>query len=111
MRIREFQIHIWNIYKEHDSRRGVENTLKWFLSEVYEFTKAVEKGDLNSIREEAADVLAWLSSVLNLLGIDLEGAALDRYGRGCPKCNSIPCKCNYRDKPGKDVECITKNQL
>jgi len=111
MRIKEFQIHIWNIYREHDSRRGVENTLKWFLSEVYEFTKAIEKRDLKSIKEEAADVLAWLSSVLNLLDIDLEEAALSRYGGGCPKCNSIPCKCSYRDKPDKEVECITRDLL
>ena len=103
MRIREFQKHIWEIYKDHDSRRGVYNTLKWLITEVYEFSEAVNKGDRRAIEEEAADVLAWLASVLNLLNIDLEKVSLERYGEGCPKCRSIPCKCSYREEPDEEI--------
>ena len=103
MEIRQFQEHIKKMYFHHDSKRGVENTLKWFLSEVYELTEAVNKGSKKDIMIEAADVVAWLVSLLSLLDIDLEEAVINRYGSGCPKCHSIPCRCEYRDKPNKIV--------
>jgi len=109
MKIREFQEHIRKIYYKHDYRRGVKKTLEWFITEVYEFVEAVEKGDKRDISLEAADVIAWLSSVLTLLNIDLEEAAFERYGKGCPKCNSIPCRCTYREEPNKKIICKESN--
>ena len=41
---------------------------------------------------EFADVLAWLASLANQVGIDL-ATAVERYADGCPKCGSIPCTC------------------
>ncbi|MDQ3991140.1 MAG: pyrophosphohydrolase, partial [Actinomycetota bacterium] len=37
---------------------------------------------------------AWLTSLANLLGVDLEAAAA-RYMDGCPKCGEIPCVCAF----------------
>jgi len=98
MKIGEFQLHIWKIYMHHDSRRGVEKTFNWLKREVEELGRAIEKGDTDNIKEEVADVLAWLSSVATLLNVNLEEAALSRYGNGCPKCGNIPCTCPYRER-------------
>ena len=43
---------------------------------------------------EFGDVLAWLGSLANLAGVDLEEAAA-RYANGCPKCGAIPCGCAF----------------
>jgi NTP pyrophosphatase (non-canonical NTP hydrolase) len=43
--------------------------------------------------EEFADVLAWLSTLATLLKVDLEEAALAKYGKGCPRCDTLPCAC------------------
>jgi len=99
LEIREFQKLIWRIYNHHDSRRGVFKTFEWLKSEVAELENAIKHGDLNEVKSELADVLAWLSSVASLLGVDLEDAAVGKYGNGCPKCHSIPCKCKYRENP------------
>ncbi len=108
MDIRTFQNIIRETYSHHDERRGLDKTLEWFLTEVYEFIEAVNgEGDVES---EAADVFAWLVSVLNLLGIDLEEAVRRRYGGGCPKCGSKPCSCGYRDEPNKKVLVVVRTQ-
>jgi len=53
----------------------------------------VRKRAKQEIFEEAADVLAWLSTICSLSGVDLEEAALAKYGKGCPRCAAIPCSC------------------
>jgi len=42
--------------------------------------------------EELADVLAWLASLANQLGLSMS-EAVDRYAAGCPKCATTPCTC------------------
>jgi len=106
MRLNEYQKLIWNTYRHHDTKRGLENTFKWFLSEIYELKEAIEASDTNQVRYEIADVLAWLLSVANLLDVNLEKEFDVRYGAGCPKCGYIPCKCPYREKPDKEIKCI-----
>ena len=98
MRISEFQRHIWQIYRHHDSRRGLWKTYLWLKREVEELGEAITRSDIKNAKEEIADVLAWLSSVATLLKINVEDAALERYGNGCPKCGCIPCTCQYREK-------------
>ena len=41
---------------------------------------------------ELGDVLAWLASLANQLGIDFD-EAVGRYVDGCPKCGAMPCAC------------------
>jgi len=43
-------------------------------------------------QHEIGDVLAWLTSVANLVGVDVEAAAR-RYADDCPKCGTAPCAC------------------
>jgi hypothetical protein len=45
--------------------------------------------------KEFADVIAWLASLANITGIDLETAAITKYNYKCPKCGSSPCQCTF----------------
>ena len=47
---------------------------------------------LREKQPEFADVLAWLASLANQLGLSLEDAAA-RYVSGCPRCGTTPCRC------------------
>ncbi len=87
-----FQKRIGDIYLEKDGRRGVWGTYAWMVEEVGELARALRSGDGASLREEFADVLAWLASLANLCGIDLAVAA-EKYAAGCPKCLKTPCAC------------------
>ena len=48
---------------------------------------------------EFADVLAWLATLANIAGIDLEAAIRAKYGAGCPGCGRTPCMCDRAEKP------------
>lgn len=92
--LREFQELMRSLYYERDSRRGPYKTMLWLVSEVGELADALTRSNKRGIEREAADVLAWLCSECNLLGIDLEDVAFKKYGRGCPKCGGSPCRCS-----------------
>lgn len=92
--IREFQELMDTLYSDRDRKRGIERNLLRLQTEIGEFFEAYLKEDLDSSREEAADVFAWLCSVCNLLNIDLETAAYQKYPYRCPKCDANPCKCH-----------------
>ncbi|RLG63588.1 nucleotide pyrophosphohydrolase [archaeon] len=96
MSLKEIQKLMAEIYLERDRARGAEKTLIWMLSEAGEVADAFLKGDGDSLRSEAADLLAWLLSFCNVVGIDLEEAVLAKYGSGCPDCGSKPCRCPPR---------------
>jgi NTP pyrophosphatase (non-canonical NTP hydrolase) len=93
--IRELQDVIRRTYLERDEGRGVDGTFRWLVEEVGELARALRRGDPGELTHEAGDALAWLASVANLAGIDLEEAA-GRYARGCPRCGSTPCACEPR---------------
>ena len=38
------------------------------------------------IGRTAADVLAWLTTIANVSGVDLSEAVTRKYGSGCPGC-------------------------
>ena len=48
---------------------------------------------------EMADVLAWLVTLANIRGIDLEAAVRRKYGTSCPGCQAVPCVCDPAEKP------------
>lgn len=98
MKISEFQKHIWHIYGHHDKKRGIWKTYLWLKREVEELGEAIFTCNKDNIKEEIADVLAWLTSISTLLNVDLQNASIERYGEGCPKCGYIPCQCIYREK-------------
>ena len=65
----------------------------WFLEEVGELAGALRSGTPAEQAAEFADVLAWLATLANIAGIDLEAAARAKYGGGCPGCGQVPCVC------------------
>ena len=79
-------------YGQRDAERGVPATVAWLAEEVGELAQAVRKGTPDEQAVEFADVLAWVASLANQLGVDLD-AAVRRYADGCPKCHGSPCVC------------------
>ncbi len=79
-------------YGERDRGRGIPASVAWLAEEVGEFARAARKGTREEQLDELADVLAWLASIANQLGLPLEEAA-ERYAGGCPKCGDKPCSC------------------
>jgi len=90
--IGEFQELMKKMYIHRDVKRGPDRTMLWFVSEVGEFVDAFVKNNRSSMEDEAADVLAWLCSICNLLEVDLEQTVTRKY-QTCPLCKSLPCKC------------------
>jgi len=94
MQIHEFQEMMKRIYFHRDSERGIIGTYNWLVDEVKELEEAISEQDSNALMDEFADVLAWLASLANVVGIDLEKAAISKYDDKCPKCREKPCKCS-----------------
>jgi NTP pyrophosphatase (non-canonical NTP hydrolase) len=92
MQLGEFQALMAATYGERDRARGIEATVAWLTEELGELARAVRKGAREEQLHEAGDVLAWLASLTEQLGLSLEDAAA-RYSNGCPRCGSIPCRC------------------
>ena len=79
-------------YGERDRARGRDATVAWLAEELGELAKAARKGSREEQLHELGDVLAWLASLAEQLGLSLDEAAA-RYTQGCPRCGSIPCAC------------------
>jgi NTP pyrophosphatase (non-canonical NTP hydrolase) len=99
MTLGQLQDRIRELYGEKDSRRGVEGTFMWFLEEVGELAGALRGGTHEDRTLEFADVLAWLATLANGVGVDLDEAIERKYGTGCPGCRQVPCACALAEKP------------
>ena len=95
----QLQQVIRETYDTKDRRRGVEGTFMWFMEEVGELSAALRSGTPAEQAAEFADVLAWLVTLANNQGIDLEAAVQAKYGGGCPGCGQVPCVCDQAEKP------------
>ncbi len=58
-----------------------------------------ERDDMENLHEEFADVIAWLTTIANVAGVDLCAALEKKYGRGCPGCHRFECECPLSEKP------------
>jgi NTP pyrophosphatase (non-canonical NTP hydrolase) len=96
MHIYEFQEMMRRLYFKRDSERGVNETYNWLVDEVAELGEELKKGtDKEATEKEFADVIAWLASLANIMGIDLEKTAINKYNYKCPKCQQSPCQCTF----------------
>ncbi|MGC1121319.1 MAG: MazG nucleotide pyrophosphohydrolase domain-containing protein [Candidatus Methanofastidiosia archaeon] len=93
MNLEEFQRLMKDLYFHRDSQRGGEKIFMWLTEELGELGRAIRIRDEEGIREEMADVLAWLCSLGNILDVSIEEAALGKYSEVCPRCGKIPCEC------------------
>ena len=92
MDLRDFQATIAATYGERDRERGLPASVAWLAEEVGELAQAVRKGTRDQQLHELADVLAWVTTIAEQLGLSLDEAA-QRYASGCPVCGQTPCGC------------------
>ena len=96
MQIAELQDVLRRTYFDRDSGRGPDGVFRWMVEEVGEVAHAMRTPeDREALEMELSDVLAWLTSLANLLDVDPDRAA-SGYANGCPKCGAIPCACGSR---------------
>ncbi len=95
----DFQQLIRRMYHEKDVARGVEGTFMWLMEEIGELATALRSGTHEERVGEFADVLAWLTTIANVAGVDLTQAVLQKYGAGCPGCGRFVCSCPDAGKP------------
>ena len=63
------------------------------MEEICELGEAMRNSDKRELEQEFADVTAWLASLANVLGVDLELVTYRKYANRCPKCSASCCKC------------------
>jgi NTP pyrophosphatase (non-canonical NTP hydrolase) len=95
----DFQQLIRDMYYEKDVARGIDGTFMWLMEEVGELAAALREGSSADKMEEFADVLAWLTTIANVAGVDLTAAIHKKYGSGCPGCGQFVCICDESGKP------------
>jgi len=78
MEIADFQQLMDDLYGAADRERGLPSTVAWLCEEVGELAQAVRKGTVEEQLHELGDVIAWVASLANQLGLSLEDAA-QRY--------------------------------
>jgi NTP pyrophosphatase (non-canonical NTP hydrolase) len=88
--IARFQHIIRERYYPTDAARGTPGTFMWFIEEVGELATALMHNapgqtptpeQRANLEEEFADALAWLATLANINGVDLE-KALRKYTHG-----------------------------
>ena len=85
--------------------RGGTRIDEWLgKSELYWGARKRTKAALRSGTHEEqtlefADVLAWLATIANVVGVDLDEAVRRKYGTGCPGCGQFACTCPDAEKP------------
>ena len=112
--IQAFQTLIRDMYIEKDQARGVPATFMWLMEEVGELASALRETSRTefdridaeemeqrraNLKHEFADVLAWLTTIANVVDVDLGSAISDKYGSGCPGCQQFVCVCPDDQKP------------
>ena len=95
----DLQRHIRRMYFEKDVARGVDGTFMWLMEEIGELASALRGNDQENLEEEFADVIAWLATIANVAGVDLNAALKAKYGNGCPGCRRLVCECPDSEKP------------
>ncbi len=95
----EFQQLIREMYLKKDVARGVDGTFMWLMEEIGELAAALREGTRQQRAAEFADVLAWLTTIANVAGVDLTEAVTQKYGSGCPGCGRFVCTCPDSGKP------------
>jgi NTP pyrophosphatase (non-canonical NTP hydrolase) len=95
MEFNNFQQLMREIYFHRDSQRGAEKVFMWIIEEMGELGRAIRTEDEPGMKEEIADVVAWVCSLGNVLGVDVEEAVTAKYSTVCPRCQKVPCECPF----------------
>lgn len=95
MDLNELQQLIERMYSAKDRKRGPAGTFLWLMEEVGELAAAVGEGSPADKEGEFADVLAWLATLANVEGVNLD-KAMEKYAHGCPGCGEMTCRCDQK---------------
>jgi len=85
-----FQALIRERYHATDSARGTPRTFMWLIEEMGELATALQNNlpgkaptpeEKANLEEEFADVIAWLTTIANVHGVEFE-RALRKYTHG-----------------------------
>ncbi len=95
MDLKELQQLIDQMYSAKDRKRGPAGTFLWLMEEIGELAAAVGEGTHAEKEAEFADVLAWLTTLANVEGVDLT-RAMAKYAEGCPGCGDMVCRCDQK---------------
>jgi NTP pyrophosphatase (non-canonical NTP hydrolase) len=71
----------------------------WLMEEIGELAASLREESREEQAAEFADVLAWLATLANVAGVDLDAAVRKKYGGGCPGCGEMVCQCDAATKP------------
>lgn len=78
MELVEVQTLVEDLYGEADRARGIPASVAWLCEELGELAQATRKGTTEQQLHELGDVMAWLASLANQLGLSLD-EAMARY--------------------------------
>lgn len=92
MEINDFQELIERMYSAKDRARGSAKTFLWLIEEIGELASALATDGKADKAGEFADVFAWLATLANVEGVDLN-RAIEKYAHGCPGCGKKVCTC------------------
>ncbi len=95
MHLKELQQLVETMYSAKDRKRGSAGTFLWLMEEIGELAAAIAEGTHADKQGEFADVLAWVVTLANIEGVDLE-AAVGKYANGCPGCGRMTCLCHEK---------------
>jgi NTP pyrophosphatase (non-canonical NTP hydrolase) len=95
MNISKAQELIKSSYAHKDKLRGIDGTFMYLVEEVGELATALREESNEACASEFADCFAWLISLANLKGVNLEEAFLKKYSI-CSVCNTSPCICDTK---------------
>ncbi|MGE3314162.1 MAG: MazG nucleotide pyrophosphohydrolase domain-containing protein [Planctomycetaceae bacterium] len=95
----ELQLLIDRMYSRKDEVRGIDGTFMWLMEEIGELAASLREESRDEQAAEFADVLAWLATLANVAGVDLDAAIRKKYGQGCPGCGDMVCRCDAATKP------------
>ena len=87
--IHDFQQLIRQMYLEKDVARGVDGTFMWLMEEVGELAAALREGTHDELAAEFADVLAWLTTIANVKGVDLGRRGTQEVRLRVPRLRSM----------------------
>ncbi len=83
VKLDDVQTLMEELYGEADRERGVPATVAWLCEELGELAQAARKGTPEQQLHELGDVLAWLASLANQLGLSLDDS-MERYRENPP---------------------------
>lgn len=98
--LRDWQTHLTKMYGENNLNHGVQYALLRLGEEYGELLcleRTIAKLPIEEVKFEYAlelgDTMAWTIAVASMLGVDLQKAVGERYGKGCSVCEQKPCMC------------------